>query len=166
MITPPPCLPKEILRTVGVVPNRNVDVRYLATKVQGIRHRGKASATPKLSSLAKTHRKPMERGVDLFPALAMEIELRTTSKVVAGLAHGKVSKASTWLWKPMLITILYRSRCYQKATSQSHSHLQLTAIDQNLHILFLNHAFHSRRGGTAFALTRHCRSTPWERKTR
>lgn len=76
------------------------DRRYRAI-CKGIRHRGKASATPKLSSLAKTHKKAKERGVDLFPALAMEIKLRTTSKVVAGLAHGKVIKASTWLWKRM-----------------------------------------------------------------
>ena len=76
------------------------DRRYRAI-CKGIRHRGKASATPKLSSLAKTHKKAKERGVDLFPALAMEIKLRTTSKVVAGLAHGKVSKATIRLWKLM-----------------------------------------------------------------
>jgi hypothetical protein len=76
------------------------DRRYRAI-CKGIRHRGKASATPKLSSLAKIYKKAKERGVDLFPALAMEIKLRTTSKVVAGLAHGKVIKASTWLWKRM-----------------------------------------------------------------
>ena len=101
VIASPSWLPKGILRTVGVVPNVNVDVRSSIPGYKGIRHRGKASATPKLSSLAKTHKKPKERGVDLFPALAMEAKLRTTSKVVAGSAHGKVSKASTWLWKLM-----------------------------------------------------------------